>query len=492
MARERERKAKSGQAMSLPTGDDHHHNTDDNDNINGSSNTNYKDNVSRRCLQSLAPSTDYLTSFLSGLQYPCDPISRPDGFIPLCMAENKLCVDLLSERLVQPSTATAAFSDPVVYGYNSFLGLPLARQAVAYFLAKRFLLTDQGENYITTLTQALQCISPEHIGIGAGAAGVLNSLFYLLGEQGDCCLIPAPYYAAFENDMAVVAGIVPYAVHMANPMAGPSDSELDMAYVEAKSQGLNPRFVLITNPNNPLGVVYGRSALMAAVSWARKRRVHTIMDEIYALSTHQKYGHGFESILKVLDNQLGNDVHFVWSVSKDFGASGFRFGVVYSQNETLLKGLANLNIFSGVSHPMQMTMSELLTDDDFVDLYLDESRARLRQSYLICIEKMEEMVLPFVPAVAGQFLYVDLSSLLPERTMEWERWLCQLFVDHARVILTPGESQRERMPGMVRICYAWVSPDVLKIGMERMSRLVQKIRRLDWSDLHEGTLSGVV
>lgn len=216
------------------------------------------------------------------------------------------------------------------------------------------------------------------------------------------------------------------------------------------------------------------------------------MDELYALSTHKKYGHGFESVVRILDNKLGDDVHMVWSVSKDFGASGLRVGFVYSQNDVFMRGLANLNIFSGVSSPIQMVISELLTDDDFVDVYLDASRERLRMSYLICVEKLEEMVLPFVPAEAGMFVYVDFSSLLPEKTMEWEAKLSQLMIDYGRLILTPGESQRERMPGMFRICYAWVSPEVLKIGMERLSRLVSKIRRMDWQDLNETTLGGVL
>ena len=57
----------------------------------------------------------------------------------------------------------------------------------------------------------------------------------MLGDEGDACLIPAPYYAAFENDMKMVARIVPWAVHMANPIEGPSAKELDLAYIEAKS-----------------------------------------------------------------------------------------------------------------------------------------------------------------------------------------------------------------------------------------------------------------
>lgn len=32
-----------------------------------------------------------------------------------------------------------------------------------------------------------------------------------------------------------MAGIVPFAVHMANPALGPTESEFDLAYMEAKS-----------------------------------------------------------------------------------------------------------------------------------------------------------------------------------------------------------------------------------------------------------------
>ena len=156
-------------------------------------------------------------------------------------------------------------------------------------------------------------------------------------------------------------------------------------------QGLNPKFVLLTNPHNPLGVIYKPAVILNAISWARKRALHTIVDEIYALSTHRKYCHGFQSAIRVLDNKLGDDVHVVWSISKDFGASGLRVGFVYSQNDIFMKGLANLNVFSSVSNPIQMVVSELLTDDDFVDLYLDTSRERLRQSYQICVEKLEEI-----------------------------------------------------------------------------------------------------
>jgi len=197
-------------------------------------------------------------------------------------------------------------------------------------------------------------------------------------------------------------------------------------------------------------------------------------------------------VLKILNNNLSDDVHMLWAVSKDMGASGLRVGIVYSQNERFIEGLSTVNIFSCVSGPVQYLVADLLTDDHFINNFLNESRNRIVYSYNICVRKLEEMVIPYIPAEAGIFVYVDFSSLLPEKTFEWEERLSNLMFDYARVVLTPGESQRDSKPGWYRICFAWVSVDVLLIGMERLSRLVAKIRRMDWDDLNERSLAGII
>ena len=446
--------------------------------------------VGNRGNRALAPPIPYLEGFLKCLGDQCDLVTNPEGHVALCIAENKLALNLLQERFTQGGTAAAAFADESVYCYNSFLGMPVAREAAAYFFARRFLFPERQE---LPADEALLHIRPSHVALGAGCAALLNNLFYLLGEPGECCLIPIPYYAAFENDMNLVAGIVPFGIHQVNPTLGPSVAELNLAYTQAKAKGLTPKFLLLTNPNNPLGVIYRPEVLLANVQWARKRGLHTISDEIYALSTHQKPGqHGFQSIIKVLDNDLGNDVHMLWAVSKDFGGSGLRVGFVYSQNEIFMEGLATLSIFTAVSGPIQYLVAELLTDDEFSDSFLDESRDRIHQSYLICTNKLQEMVVPFIPAEAGLFVYVDLSSLLPEKTFACEERLSKLMLDHARIVLTPGESQRDTNPGMFRICYTWVSPEVLELAMERMSKLVGKLRRMDWDDLDSRQLKGIL
>lgn len=242
-------------------------------------------------------------------QDPYDQHHNPTGYIALCVAENKLITNILVDRCMQTGTASAAFADPQVYCYNSFVGMPVAREATAYFLQRWFLHPrsnttgdhqhrhhHHSQQQQPQQQQALpsneslsssQHIRPEHIVLAAGASAILNNLFFVLGDVGDACLIPAPYYAAFENDMNLVAGIVPFAVHSANPMLGPTESDLSLAYLQCKASGLNPRFLLLTNPHNPLGVIYRPNVMQRCVEWARKRQVHTIVDEIYALSTHQ-------------------------------------------------------------------------------------------------------------------------------------------------------------------------------------------------------------
>jgi Aspartate/tyrosine/aromatic aminotransferase len=245
----------------------------------------------------------------------------------------------------------------------------------------------------------------------------------------------------------------------------------------------------LTNPNDPLGVIYKPKVMQNAVEWARARNIHTIVDEIYALSVHKppQLGGQFQSIIRVLENHLDNNVHFLWGLSKDFGATGFRFAILYTQNMPLLRSLANLNIFAGVPNPMQMIVADILLDDMFVDAFLEQSRSQLLSSYFICTHKLEEMVIPYIPAEAGLFVYVDFSSLIPEQTFEGEMKFASLIQKVARIVMTPGHSQKDCKPGMFRLCYAWVSPQVLTIAMERLSYIILQIRRnRSWDDLVAG------
>jgi aspartate/methionine/tyrosine aminotransferase len=328
-------------------------------------------------------------------------------------------------------------------------------------------------------------IDRDDIVLGSGCAGLLNGLFFSLLEAGEAVLLPAPYYAAFESDMKVVAECVPVQVFMSNPATGPTVEELEVAYMSAFRRNLKVRMLLLTNPNNPLGTIYSGTTVKNAIDWARGKCIHTVVDEIYGLSIHDKDNQSFQSVTKVLDNKLGDDVHFLWALSKDFGASGFRVGVLYTQNKALSSALSNLNIFSSVSQPMQGVIAALLDDEEFVDTVLDRSRILLKASYQIVTDALREMDIPYVEAHAGIFVYCDFSSWLPSQSFQGEGILERFFQEQVRIVMTPGESQRDNKPGMFRICYAWVSPNVLTIAMNRLKLVASDFK-------NKGSLSTVL
>jgi len=300
---------------------------------------------------------------------------------------------------------------------------------------------------------------------------------------------------AFENDMKIVAGCVPFPVYMDDPTKGPSYHELEFAFASASKRGQSVRVLLLNNPNNPLGVIYSGKVMIECIRWARSRGLHTICDELYALSVHKKQ-HSFKSVLEILNYNLGDDVHMIWALSKDFGASGFRTAFLCTQNNGLMKALENLNLFSCVSHPIQLITSDILSDDNFVERFLESSRMLIVNSKSICERKLDGMVIPYVKAEAGIFIYADFSGILPfPATFADEARFSEILHNVAHLVMTPGSSQRDNRPGSYRICYAWVSQEVLEIAMTRLSYVVSKLRKLGrykWDDIKVGYLEEVI
>ena len=122
--------------------------------------------------------------------------------------------------------------------------------------------------------------------------------------------------------------------------------DLGRAYEGARAAGKRVRCVVVINPHNPLGSVLKEKTLREILRFCADRRLHVILDEVYGLSV---FGRGkkeeeegeeeedeeeeeFVSVLSYSKDVLPDPerTHFVWSMSKDFALSGFRFGVIHS------------------------------------------------------------------------------------------------------------------------------------------------------------------
>ena len=442
--------------------------------------------LSSRGQRACQPLSAYWSRFITAFASPYSP-STPDGYILLCVAENKLNFAPFAHKI----SLCRHLTDDVA-NYSDMHGTLSLRHQLARLMARR-----SGVD-----------VTPDTVCISNGVGACLHTLTLLLCEPGDAILIPSPAYAAFANDLSVAASALPVYVRLPPPhrldpavfeaalLAFEADAELNWEAhplideghfgghpLPPSHQGVtveeedshsraayNKAFermgrsrkrvkaVLLTNPHNPLGLVYEREEVDAVIEWAGKRGLHVIVDEIYANSIFsplpppqygglEKGGKGaFVSALRHVVGEGGEAgligkewVHVVQGLSKDFGLSGYRLGWLTTGNQAVVQAWGNVGYFCSVSNDLQSAITAVLEDELWVDEFLYSNAELLLDAYTTVIALLdgshpalserggveeEEVVegggkggvsdaafaIPYVPAVAGMFVWVDLRG----------------------------------------------------------------------------------
>ena len=213
--------------------------------------------------------------------------------------------------------------------------------------------------------------------------------------------------------------------------------------------------------------------------------LHYVSDEIYALSVYKNEenntpGLPFTSALTLAQelvsageftqDQVDLYVHLIYGMSKDWCASGLRVGLVYTRNKPLHQAMSSLAGFSGVSNHTQHILAEVLSDEAWTNDFVAQNSKLLEGSYDALTEKLASAGIPYTPAVAGMFVWIDLSAHLPENTWEGEAKLWERVCDDCKVILTPGSSCHAAAPGFFRLCFAWVPKEALVDAVVRIEK----------------------
>ena len=437
----------------------------------------------------------YVSRFFAALQNQYDPLHNPQGQLCMCVAENKLTQDMLGAKL-----ATFAGFSPAAFNYTSSTGLPSLKAALCAFLKANIY---RGCD-----------VCPEHLVVTPGVVGALHALALLLFEKGDSVLVPTPFYPAFVHDFKNLghASVVPV-VSGVEPSMALSEEALEEAYQSAWRLRTPPKALLLTNPSNPLGQTYTEEQLLLAAEWSRKRGLHLIVDEIYALSCFSHVGeeaeeaasganaspatsaYPWQSVASILARRPDLDaahVHSLWSLSKDFGASGFRVGCLYTTSAPLLKALASFADLMMVSNLTQELVAHVLGDAEFCTRFLAENRRRLRQSYTALVEGLAALPVPLrvLPAESGIFAFVDMRDMMalfklrtacrPGSTqLADDAWAVEdafhVYLSEGGVVVTPGRDCFVQIAGFARFCYAWIPVDHLREAVLRLGRLQREL-----------------
>jgi len=329
---------------------------------------------------------------------------------------------------------------------------------------------------------------PSQICLSPGATSVIDLTSWIIGEPGDVGVFPAPCYSVYKQDIGNKAGMERYDLITHHEIAalknGPplTTSHLDKALEDITSQGKRFRMLVITNPDNPTGGMYTKEQLNEFTDWCLERNIHLIVNEIYGLSiintNHPELTADYKeqielySFANIMKERKSDYLHHWYALSKDFGASGFRVGVVHSFNQTFLEAYNNLNSPSMVSNYTQWIFELALADEAFVKNYISSNQHLLTQNYLATVSTLRNLGIEYAPARGSLFVWLDLSEFLADNSQEAENEFWNELYDKTGILLTPGDGFGHSKHGQFRLVYSYVMEEDLKVAMQRFSSFV--------------------
>lgn len=327
-----------------------------------------------------------------------------------------------------------------LHGYTPAPGLPVAREAVAASLNRRFGTSyAAGDVYLT-----------------CGAAASLSISFNAVVNPGDEVIVIAPYFPEYRVWIET-AGATCVEV-----MADASTFQIDVAAV-ASAVNERTKAVVINSPNNPVGSVYAERNLRdlaAALSDAEKRlgtQIYLVADEPYREIT---YGADVPWVPSIYDRTI-----VCYSYSKSLSLPGERIGWVLVPNtnpdhDKLVLAVAGAGRKLGfVCAPaiFQRVVIDCIDEPSDVEAYAENRRA--------LTEGLSALGYEFIEPQGAFYLWV--KALEPDASAFFER--AKSFE------LLPVPSDSFGCPGWVRVGYC-VSRDTIVNSMPAWKKLAESYK----------------
>jgi aspartate aminotransferase len=285
-----------------------------------------------------------------------------------------------------------------------------------------------------------------------GSAGLAASIFAIVGP-GTRVVVPEPSYSLYADLTWMAGGEVVYVPHR-------PDNHLDLDGIASAAAGA--RLLIICNPCNPTGAVYGRRELERLAEIARQHDLLVIADEAYDQLVFD--GAQFTSALEV--EGLVDRLLYVNTFSKTYAMTGWRIGWVAGPLEVVSAVTAVHRAFNAVVNSAVMRAALVAITEP------TDAPQRMRREY----QARRDIVIRMVANVPGLEMrrpdgafyglirYQSTLSALEVVKLGFERG----------VAVRPGSEFGPSGEGHVRVAFS-TGRDRLVEGMERLLGLLEEI-----------------
>ena len=309
-------------------------------------------------------------------------------------------------------------------------------------------------------------ISAEEVFIGNGVSELIDLSLRALLNRGDEVLVPSPDYPLWSAAVALNGGKVRY--YQCDPEHG---FQPDVANIQSQI-GPNTKAIVIINPNNPSGAVYGRDTLEAMVRLAEDNGIVVLADEIYDQMVYD------DAEFVPIATLARNTVCLTFSgLSKVYRACGYRVGwCVFSGDldraQEFIHGmelLAALRLCSNV--PGQWAVQTALGGFQSIRELVSPG-GRLYQQRQVVLERVEESrFLSMHKPMGAMYAFIRLDDRFHGRLDD--RGFALALLEDRHVLVAPGSSFNTPYSDHFRIT---TLPDVntLNIVFDRIDSLLEQ------------------
>lgn len=334
-------------------------------------------------------------------------------------------------------------AEAVLDGYNQYppmAGLPELRQAAARHYAAR---------------QGLDFDWASEVTITSGATEALAATFLALIEPGDEVIVFQPLYDAYLP-LIRRAGGTARLVNLSPPHWRFTRQMLDAVLTPST------RFVVLNNPVNPAGAVYGAEDLAVLAAFCVEHDLTAICDEVweevvFAPAVHRPL---------IAAPGMRERCVKIGSAGKMFGLTGWKVGFICAA-PALTRVIAKAHQFLTFTTPPNLQTAVAFGLDEPGDWFETMPR-QLAASQARLVEGLRREGFAALPSRGTYFLNIDLPA---SGVMEADRAFCLRAVKEAGVAAIPVSALYESDPvtTIVRLCFAKADA-TLDAGVERLAR----------------------